>query len=251
MYRLGSKWDRPMNAQHGPSRKRVVLMRHGEVQYFDAQGGLVDPRSVTLTEAGQSQARAAAEMLACYPFNRAVCSTAPRTQETAAAVLLGRVTPLELIHDLREVRGGRFSAVPLEDIGRVIGRAFDQAAQEEERFIGGERFADLEARVLSAFLQWLLGAPGDEVLLAVLHEGVNRLLLSWALTDGRTAMAGLEQDPCCVNVIDFDIDDGRIIRKLVRMVNVTPVDLPKRTRSATGMEELCAVYSRHRQCCPS
>jgi phosphoserine phosphatase len=217
-------------------------MRHGEVLYFNARGGLVDPRSVTLTDAGKSQACAAAEMLACYPFSRALCSTAPRTQETAAAVLQGRETALEAVHDLREIRGGRFAAIPPEDVGRVIGRAFDRAAHDEERFIGGERFADFEARVLPAFARWLLSAPGDEVLLAVLHEGVNRLLLSWVLTDSRAAVAGLEQDPCCVNVIDFDIADGVILRKLVRMINVTPADLPKKTRSATGMEELCESY---------
>jgi len=217
-------------------------MRHGEVLYFDARGGLVDPRSVTLTDAGKSQACAAAEMLECYPFSRTLCSTAPRTQETAAAVLKGRETALEIVHDLREVRGGRFAGIPPENIGWVIGRAFEGAAQDEERFIGGECFADFEARVLPAFARWLLSAPGDEVLLAVLHEGVNRLLLSWALTDSRAAMARLEQDPCCVNVIDFDVSDGLIVRKLVRMVNVSPTDLPKRTRSATGMEELCESY---------
>jgi broad specificity phosphatase PhoE len=106
---------------------------------------------------------------------------------------------------------------------QVIGRAFDGAVRDEERFIGGE------------------------TLLAVLHEGVNRLLLSWALTGGRAAMVGLEQDPGCVNVVDFDVVDGTIVRSLVRTVNVTPADPSKRTRAATGMEELCATYRLRRE----
>ncbi len=231
-----------MNPQHAPSRKRLVLMRHGEVSYFDAQGRLVDPRAVALTGAGAAQAHAAAALLAGQPFSRAACSTAPRTRETAAVVLGNRETPLEAIHELREIRGGRFAAVPPEAIGRVIGRAFDGAAFDGERFIGGESFVGFEARVLPAFLGWLLAVPGHETLLAVLHEGVNRLLLSWALTGGRAAMAGLEQDPGCINIVDFDTADGRIHRAILRAANLTPGDPAKDTRHATGMEELCERY---------
>ena len=72
-----------------PARKRVILMRHGEVRYFDVDGRLVDPRTVTLTENGKVQAAAAADMLTGYHFDRALCSSAPRTQETAAFVLAG------------------------------------------------------------------------------------------------------------------------------------------------------------------
>ena len=50
------------------ARKRVVLMRHGEVRYFEADGRPVDPRTVALTEDGRRQAAAAAAMLADYRF---------------------------------------------------------------------------------------------------------------------------------------------------------------------------------------
>ena len=229
-----------------PARKRVILMRHGEVRYFDVDGRLVDPRTVTLTENGKVQAAAAADMLAGYHFDRALCSSAPRTQETAAFVLAGSGVLLQRLHELREIRSGRFSDVPPEDMDQVIGRAFDGAVRDEERFIGGELFVDFEARVLGAFKGWLLDRSGDETLFAVLHEGVNRLLLSWALTGGRAAMVGLEQDPGCVNVIDFDVVDGTIVRSLVRTVNVTLADPSKRARAATGMEEICATYRLHR-----
>lgn len=228
------------------ARKRVVLMRHGEVRYFEADGRPVDPRTVALTEDGRRQAAAAAAMLADYRFDRALCSSAPRTRETAAFILAQTAVATDMLHELREIRGGRLAEVAVADIDRVIGRAFDHA-HEDTGFIGGERFADFEARVLGAFRSWLTARPGDETLFAVLHEGVNRLLLSWALTGGRAAMAGLEQDPGCVNVVDFDVADGIIQRSLVRTVNVTPADPSKRSRSATGMEELCAVYRRYRE----
>ena len=39
------------------ARRRVYLMRHGEVAYFDANGDVVHPKYVELTETGQGQAR--------------------------------------------------------------------------------------------------------------------------------------------------------------------------------------------------
>lgn len=231
-----------------PARKRLVLMRHGEVSYFGADGRLVDPRRVALTADGEAQAQAAAGLLAAYRFDRVAVSSAPRTRETAALVLGLRGGPeggsQQVLDDLREIRGGRFSDVPAAEIERTIGRAFDGAMLEGARFIGGESFAAFEERVLGTFRGWLLDRPGDETLLAVLHEGVNRLLLSWALTGSRAAMAGLEQDPGCVNIVDFDVADGAITRALVRMVNVTPAEPSKAARSATGMEDLCARYRR-------
>src|SRR5262245_43130086 len=42
-----------------PSRRRLYLMRHGDVSYFDAEGRPVRPDSVPLNENGLQQADAA------------------------------------------------------------------------------------------------------------------------------------------------------------------------------------------------
>lgn len=60
----------------------------------------------------------------------------------------------------------------------------------------------------------------------------DRLLLSWALTGGRAAMAGLEQEPGCVDIVDFDLADGTIRRSRVRAVNVMPADPAKPSPAA-------------------
>ena len=69
-------------------------------------------------------------------------------------------------------------------------------------------------------------------MLAVLHGGVNRAILSRALTGGRTFLGNLEQSPACVNVLDVG-DDW-----IVRAVNVTPYDLAHLEGRSTTMEEL-------------
>ena len=44
-------------------------------------------------------------------------------------------------------------------------------------------------------------------MLIVAHEGINRLVLSWACGRRPSArMGAFEQDTGCINVIDFDMD---------------------------------------------
>ena len=47
----------------GLIRKRIYMLRHGEVSYFDADGRPVDPRGVSLTEDGIAQIEAVRAVL--------------------------------------------------------------------------------------------------------------------------------------------------------------------------------------------
>src|SRR5947209_2952598 len=71
-------------------RRRVYLLRHGEVSYFDAQGRPVRPDTVPLDEMGRQQAEAAARALAQVPLDRAISSDLPRSIETANIIVAGR-----------------------------------------------------------------------------------------------------------------------------------------------------------------
>ena len=66
-----------------PTRRRLYLIRHGEVSYFE-QGRPAPPEGVHLNEQGRAQAAAAAHALADVAFDRAAASGLPRTLETAA-----------------------------------------------------------------------------------------------------------------------------------------------------------------------
>jgi probable phosphoglycerate mutase len=75
--------------------------------------------------------------------------------------------------------------------------------------------------------------------LLVLHGGVNRAILSYALTGERMFLGGFEQAPGCINVLDVDADAHFI----VRAVNHTPYD-PAHVDAArdTTMERLWREY---------
>jgi broad specificity phosphatase PhoE len=210
------------------TRRRIYLMRHAAVSYFE-NGRPVRPDDVPLTDEGRVQARAAAEALAGISFDRVITSGLPRTEETARIVAPGREP--EPWPDLRELESGRLADISEEDLERAFKHAFKDVVPEDARFLAGETIGSLFDRVLPA-VDRLVTEDDWDVALAVLHGGVNRAILSRALTGTRTFLGNLEQSPACINVLDVG-DDW-----IVRAVNVTPYDLSHRAGRTTTMEEL-------------
>ena len=212
---------------YAPMRRRLYLMRHGAVSYFAPGGRPVDPEQVPLNEEGRAQAEAARELLASVRLDRVLASTLPRTVETARLVVPG-VEPEEW-PELSELRGDRLSGISPEDLEAEFVDAFRGVVPNDKRFLGGETVGSLFDRVLPA-LQHLLADDSWDTVLAVLHGGVNRAILSYALTGERMFLGHFEQAPGCLNVLD--VGDGWI----VRAVNVAPLDLLHASTRMTTME---------------
>ncbi len=233
----------------GLVRKRIYLLRHGEVSYFDARGRPVDPRAVRLTETGIAQIEAVGALLAEAAIDRAVCSGLPRTRQTAEIALAGRPVPIEDEPDLREIKGGRFADVPPERARALIANAFRGAGDDAARFFhGGESFGAFGARVTAAF-ERALRRPAWDRLLVSGHDGVNRVILCWAAGAGRGAMAAFEQDHGGLSIIDIDVEaeSGAIAHRMLRCVNLTPADPAKHRTWATSMEPIHARYLEARE----
>jgi len=209
-------------------RRRLYVMRHGAVSYFD-RGRPLKPEDVPLTVAGRDQAYAAASMLRGIEFDRVITSGLPRTVETAR-IVAPDLEP-EAWPELRELETGRLADISEDELERAFTQAFRDVVPEDARFLAGETIGSLFDRVLPA-IDRLLAADDWDIVLAVLHGGVNRAILSRALTGGRTFLGNLEQSPACVNILDVG-DDW-----IVRAVNVTPYDLAHLEGRSTTMEEL-------------
>ena len=223
-----------------PNRRRIYLLRHAEAAYLNQDGSVAsDERQVSLTPLGREQAHKQAEALSDIPFDRAVCSGLPRTRETATLILAKRETPkLEEAPALEEVRPSREIA-PAEGVDawlKRIANPWADASQADARFLGGERFADFDARVRPAFDR-IVQADDWRHLLLVLHGAVNRSILNHVLNLPWQAEVSIEQDNCCINIIDVDKDeDGRISRYLLRATNLTAYNLNKSGMVLTNME---------------
>ena len=166
-------------------RRRLYLMRHADVSYVDESGVPVNPERVPLTVAGRRQAEAARRALAGVELDLVVASDLPRTAETAQLVAPDR--SVEHWAELAEWKGGRLDAIPPEELEQAFVGAL-RVRDEAARFLGGESLGEALDRVHGA-LERLLAREWDTAL-AVLHGGVNRIILSHALTGDRTYFGG-------------------------------------------------------------
>jgi probable phosphoglycerate mutase len=230
------------------SRRRIYLMRHGHVDYLTkdivASGAIND---VPLTPRGRSQAEAAGKAFAHVPFDRAASSGFPRTRETAQIVLSYQKTPpkLETLPDLIEIQGGK--SHPVKSRAELIERMNENFANagnpNATNHDGGEIFDKAQARAVNTITR-LLAEPGWHTMLIAAHEGINRLVLSWMTGAGLSAVAAFEQDTGCINVLDFDLKDGALQRRMIKAVNVTPYGYLKHGMNLTSLE---AIFERDMQ----
>lgn len=228
-------------------RRRIYLMRHGAVSYLLPDGRRVaDTDAVDLTADGIEQARAMGRVLAEVPLDRAACTGLPRTRQTAEHALEGRGLEVEVIAPLREIRPGRIDDLAEHRIEPDYVYAMERAAEPGMTFGGGEAFAGFYDRVTATF-ERLVVAPGDwHRMLLVAHGGTNRALLAWTTRAGLDGLATFEQDLGCLNVLDFDVHDGRIVRRYLRQLNMTPRSLSKHGLVLTSLETMVAQRARLR-----
>lgn len=231
-------------------RRRILLMRHGSVEYFDADGKPLGADEVPLTAVGIEQARAVGGLLreGGLRVDRVVTSGLPRTVATAHHVLdaAGFAPPAVHWPQMQEIRGGRLAAIPEEELKAAFTGAFDgghaPGRLREVRFLNGETIGAMIDRVLPAFEQLLAAADWDTALV-VLHGGVNRALLSHFLAGPDTFLGGIAQDPGCLNIIDVG---PTVATSVVRLVNFCPLGPLQTHTRLTTMEVLLRQYLRFR-----
>lgn len=222
-------------------RRRIYLMRHGAVTYFDPDGKPFRSDTVPLSPKGVAQAEAAAQALAGIAFDRALTSSLPRTWQTARIVLGDRpLQPVE-VAELREIRSGRLREIPEDELETTFTQAF-AAVTPAGRFLNGETFGSFSERILPAYRAFCTD-PTWTTALVVLHGAVNRLILGDALgihvtADRPIAFGAIEQDPACINVLDLAADGSVVIR----LVNYTPYSVLEQEIRPTTMEELLLGY---------
>jgi broad specificity phosphatase PhoE len=232
-----------MNA---PPRRRIYLMRHGSVTYFDDNGKPHVPDLVPLDEAGCLQASAAGKVFTDGNifFDRVIVSDLPRTRETAERVLAetGQNILLEEWPELREIKGGNLEKITDDELRDAFLGAFDGIVPEHKRFLAGESVGELMDRVYPCLDRLRNDTSWDTVLL-VLHGGVNRAILSYALTGQRMFLGHLGQAAGCINVLDVGNADNDWV---VRVINYAPLASLQSDSRHTMMEIYFSQYRKSR-----
>jgi probable phosphoglycerate mutase len=227
------------HAYDGSIRRRIYLFRHGDVSYVTEDGKRVgDERLVPLTPLGIDQAAHMGRFMKDTFLDRAIFTGLRRTRETAQGILSGREIALEERPDFEEIQVTNEGLATITHMNQIA-YAYDEAHLPEARFIGGEKYSDFQTRVVRG-LEQILAEPNWSNLALIAHGGTNRVILGWALGMGLRAGAMIEQDTCCLNIIDVDTDPetGEIVRTLVRGLNVTTYDPTRQEDHLTTLETM-------------
>ena len=236
-------------ALDGAQRRRIYLFRHGMVDYVDEHGNVVaDPDGVALNEKGQAQADAMRELFAGVTIDRAICSGLRRTRETASRILGERELEIEIHSGFEEIRPARGEVAYDLDLVEHVAFSHWHATKNGSRFLGGELYADFYARI-SVAMDALIDDPDWHNLAIFAHGGTNSAILGWATGLGLSAFGAIDQATCCLNVLDFDfaVEDKRLLRKVVRAMNITVDDPAKSGRHSGDMESLARRLMKFRE----
>ena len=217
-------------------RRRVYLVRHGSVSYFQP-GQHLGHDDPPLNADGVAQAEALGELLRDVPIQLAAYTGMERTRQTAALAVGPRGLEFIAIEGLSEARTGSFEDVETEaEMEATIVGAFENAEAPGARFLSGEPYADVWSRVEAAWRS-LLAEEWDHALVAA-HGVVNRAILAHALGTGPEIFRRLEQDAGCLNILDVEGrgKDARVA--YVRLINFTPYNATKAGMHQTTLEML-------------
>ena len=181
----------------------VRLMRHGALS-TDPKRRFTGQRDIPLSEAGRRQAAGWRYRLADIPFAAVVSSDLSRCMDTARIVRGERDIPLVAEPALREISLGAWEGLNPTEVeqrfpGAYAARGADLAHFRPE---GGESFADLATRVLTAFdvLTRRYTAP----VLVVAHAGVNRIILARAMALPLHRLLDIPQPYACCTLCPLD-----------------------------------------------
>lgn len=188
--------------------RRLILVRHAEPD--ERMRGICYGRlDVGLSERGRLQAARLPARLAAWSFEAVYASPRRRAVETAAP--LGQ--EVRVVEDLREI-----------DFGALEGMPYERAAEEhpdvyrtwmerptEVAFPGGERYAEVRARVRAAAAD--IRARHESAAI-VAHGGTIRTLVAEALRMADEDIFRLDVDHASISVVEWFPDGTPIVRLL-------------------------------------
>jgi probable phosphoglycerate mutase len=178
-------------------RRRIYLLRHGAVKYFDKTQAEKNYYEVELTAAGRDQARRVGEFLQSVPVDVLFSSPVGRCVQTAT--LVRPTLEVETVEQLREIAPGDISQLEAPTALLQVFRDIDAQSQ----FLGGESFGAVRHRAREA-LDLILARDNWQSALVVAHEVMNRSILAEVLGADYHSYQRIEQDECCLNIIDID-----------------------------------------------
>jgi probable phosphoglycerate mutase len=183
---------------------RIFLVRHGAT-HLTVEGRFSGAEGVDLSDEGRWQAEQLGQRLRAEGLTAAYTSPLSRAVDTAAIIAAACGVEPQLRDGIREISHGHWEGLTRAEVEARFPDEY--AAWEEDPFTfapeSGESGVAVLARALPTLREIVTAHTGERVLV-VSHKATIRLLLSSLLGfDARGYRDRLDQDPACLNVLDF------------------------------------------------
>ncbi|HLO25314.1 MAG TPA: alpha-ribazole phosphatase [Geobacteraceae bacterium] len=196
------------------AKTRLYLIRHGEVEGAGTSryNGHAD---VSLTERGRTQYVGMGERLADTKIT--ACYTSDLMRCAWGADLLGARFGIEPVREpnLRELDIGIWEGMTWAELMEKYPEEWQSRLADivNYRVPEGENLLDLQGRIMPV-VNRIVERHRDEEVLVVAHGGANRVILLDAIGAPLSALFNIEQNYCCLNIIDY-YADGKTVVKLL------------------------------------
>lgn len=230
-------------------RIRLYVVRHGHVDYFDAQQKPINPKYAALSAEGEQQIQMLAQQLAVIAMDQVYSSTMPRSIQTAQ-ILAAKQRHQDIIScdEIREIKSGRLKEISVEQASVVIKQAYSPYRLGLTGFLQGESWQDFEPRVRLWFEQMLLqqaqagAAEQEKHILVSAHDAVNRVILNWAQGLDQHDFQAVEQHYAALNMIDCYIENNQIVERRILMQNYTAHNIFKIKQSENALDHVYQLF---------
>lgn len=194
---------------------RILLVRHGETPW-NAEGRYQGREDIALSRTGETQARRLGERLRDVRIDRAVSSPLARARHTAQFALgEARSAMLTIDSGLVEIAHGSWEGklageIAQQDPERL--RAWREAP-DTVQMPGGESLNQVLDRAWLSLARACQDMAGDETLLVVAHDAVNRVILCRVLGLPLPRLWTFRQAPTTLNLLEGpDVDRLEVVR---------------------------------------
>jgi ribonuclease H / adenosylcobalamin/alpha-ribazole phosphatase len=189
----------------------TLLLRHGQTP-MSVEKRYAGRTDVPLTEAGLTQAAAAAKRLASAGIDAIVTSPLQRTVQTAEAVAAVTGVPVTADEGFRETDFGDWDGLTFAEVReRWPSEMTAWLADPQIAPPGGESFAEVSERVTAALARVLAGRAGQRVLI-VSHVTPIKTLVAAALLAPPPALFRMHLDVAALCEIDWYADGPAVLR---------------------------------------
>lgn len=190
----------------------LVLVRHGHVEGIHPERfrGQLD---LPLTKLGHEQAAATARFIAAN-FQAKAVYTSPleRCRDTGAAIAKEQGLGATPLQELIDINYGKWQGRTREEVKASEPERFNSWMTQPQLTVieGADSLQDVQARLLRGLDHMWRAHPGETVI-AVGHDSTNRVFLTLGLDMPLSRYWHLQQDPCAINVLQFDASGCRAV----------------------------------------